>query len=376
MMRQLCLYPCAVIAAAIAVFIGFISTAPVPEGTLFATVIPIMHGYLPPSIFGDWKTSPVPAVPDDLNPAARPKGEMFLKLPSGSKMPANGLGLCCRASAYDAPSVTRSVLWYLLKGGRHLDTAQLYLNHEAVGKGIAAAVARGVPRKEIFVTTKLAPRFYSGDDPAASVAQWLKELGVEYIDLVLLHHPTMLGGMPFAGCPTGTAQECRKNAWVALSALRDRGVIKDLGVSNFGIGQVDELRALKLAPVAVNQVQFNPWAPDWQHDVVKHCQQHGVAVTAWAPFQGTMMQNAAAFTVQTLQEIAAAKRKTVPQVMLRWALQKKAIVIPGTGNPSHMDENLDVYAFKLSEKEMSAIDGLRSDPKAKDFVAMGFEKTE
>eukprot|EP00617_Octactis_speculum_P012150 CAMPEP_0185776912 /NCGR_PEP_ID=MMETSP1174-20130828/87597_1 /TAXON_ID=35687 /ORGANISM="Dictyocha speculum, Strain CCMP1381" /LENGTH=170 /DNA_ID=CAMNT_0028465089 /DNA_START=162 /DNA_END=675 /DNA_ORIENTATION=+ len=151
---------------------------------------------------------------------------------------------------------------------------------------------------------------------------------------------------------------------------------QDLGVSNFNTRQIDELRTLNLAPVAVNQIQYNLWAPDYQRDVFAQCQARGVAITAWAPFQGTMMQHAQAFTVDTLMAMAASKGRTVPQLMLRWLLQKGAIVIPGTSNPGHMDENLAVYEFELSEEELAVLDGLSTDASVKDFVAIGFEQNE
>ena len=134
----------------------------------------------------------------------------------------------------------------------------------------------------------------------------LEELQVDYIDLVLLHHPQGIGGV-VGTCTNGTARECRENAWRRLSAWRDRGVVRNLGVSNHQIHQMAELQALRLAPVAANQIQYNTWAPGWQHDVVAWCLKQGVAVIAWAPFQGTMMQHAQAFTVKTLTEIAQAR---------------------------------------------------------------------
>jgi len=253
--------------------------------------------------------------------------------------------------------------------------AQLYLNHRAVGQGIAAAVARGVPRKEIFLVTKVNPRFYSGAAIDELIPKFLEELQVDYLDLVLLHHPQGIGGV-VGTCPRGTPRECRANAWSKLSAMRDAGLIRNLGVSNHRIHQIAELQALRLAPVTANQIQYNPWAPDWQHEVVRWCQKNGVVVTAWSPFQGTMMQHAQAFTVSTLTKIAADKGKTVPQVMLRWAVQKGVSAIPGTGNPAHMDENLGVFGFSLSGKEMALIDSLGSDEKAAEFAAVGFEKNE
>ena len=377
-LRTLCLYPCAPLVSLIAVLAGFLSRAHIPEGRLFATVIPLANGYLPATVVGDawWESrTPTPRVPADLTPAKRPVGETFAPLlGTGDEFPMLGLGLCCRGTAYDFHSVSRSVLWYLLKGGRHLDAAYLYMNNAAIGHAIAAAADRGVPRSELFVTSKLGPRFYSGDEPEAELRTMLKELGLAYFDLVLLHHPEGFG--PFGRCRNGTAAECRANAWTKLSALRERGLVRNLGVSNFQIAQIEPLEQLGLAPVTVNQIQYNPWAPDWQQAVVDDCQRKGIVVTAWSPFQGTMMQHASIFTVESLQEVARTSGRTVAQVLLRWALQKGVVAIPGTSNPAHMDENLAVHSFVLSREEMAAIDGVRSDPKAKGFVAMGFEKNE
>jgi diketogulonate reductase-like aldo/keto reductase len=284
---KLCVYPCALVVALIASLVGFCSQAHIPEGRAFATIIPLANGYLPATIVGDdwWEErSPTPRVPADLKPAARPSGEKFLSL-RGTKdsFPMLGLGLCCRATAYDFHSVSRSVLWYLLKGGRHLDAAYLYMNNEAIGHAIAAAAERGVQRSELFVTSKLGPRFYSGNEVDVEVRTMLKQLGLDYLDLVLLHHPEGFG--PLGRCRNGTAVECRVNAWTKLSALRDAGLVRNIGVSNFGISQIEELEKLGLAPVSVNQIQYNPWAPDWQQEVVDYCQKHSIAITAWSPFQ-------------------------------------------------------------------------------------------
>ncbi|KOO25142.1 aldo/keto reductase [Chrysochromulina tobinii] len=221
------------------------------------------------------------------------------------------------------------------------------MNNEAIGHAIAAAAERGVQRSELFVTSKLGPRFYSGNEVDVEVRTMLKQLGLDYLDLVLLHHPEGFG--PLGRCRNGTAVECR----------------------------IEALEKLGLAPVSVNQIQYNPWAPDWQQEVVDYCQKHSIAITAWSPFQGTMMQHASMFTVESLQQIARSSGKTVAQVVLRWAVQKGVVAIPGTSNPAHMDENLaGVYSFALSTEQMGIIDAVRSDPKAKGFTAMGFEKNE
>ena len=113
----------------------------------------------------------------------RPDNEMFLDLPGGFKMPQEGLGMCCRATAYDDVLVYRSVLWYLLLGGRHIDGAHLYLNHKAIGEALAEAIRRGVKREEIFVTTKIFPTQFGYESSLEMVNKYVEELGLDYIDL-------------------------------------------------------------------------------------------------------------------------------------------------------------------------------------------------
>ena len=146
----------------LAVLVGWWATKEVPEGYMFATLIPLIQGSLPQTVFGSLVPPLTPPVPDDMVPMPRPDNERFVTLPStGDRMPAIGLGMCCRASAYDDESVRRSVLWFLLQGGRHIDTAHLYMNHKPIGVAIQQAIARGVPREEIFLVTKVFDRAYA-----------------------------------------------------------------------------------------------------------------------------------------------------------------------------------------------------------------------
>jgi diketogulonate reductase-like aldo/keto reductase len=360
--------------AVVAVALGWVLSTPIPEGTIFATVIPLVNKKLPGTIFGDWAEPGTPPVPADVKPSPRPKHELFLPMPSGAQMPANGLGMCCRATAYDQPSVKNTVLWYLLQGGRLIDTAELYLNHRAIGEGIKEAEKRGIPRSEIFVTTKLTPKHFSEGKATERVAVWLEELQLDYIDLVLVHAPSSMIPLPGGGPPCMTRgapptwKACRIQAWRALNAQHKKGVIRDIGVSNFVVRQLIEFQDLGLAPIAANQINWNPWTPEWQEEVFQFCQASNITVTAWASLQGTFMETAKTETVTTLKEIAASKSRSTAQILLRWALQKKASIIPGTGNPKHMKENLDIYSFELSESDMHRIDALRTDPSAKDMM--------
>lgn len=281
-------------------------------------------------------------------PAAAPVPA--LTLPGGAQFPMVGLGLCCRPSA-SGDAVRQSVLDFLTLGGRHLDDAELYSNHREVGQGIRQAIAQGVPRSEIFFTTKISMRFFGFEQAVAWVPQMLKEVGLDYVDLVLLHW----AGEDNNLC--GTARQCRQETWLALQRFVHTGQIRNLGVSNFGPRQMKDLMGLGDVPIAVNQLEFHPWIEAPHREAVQFCHQNGIAVTAF----GSMGSNRGANQVigQTLlQELGALHGKTAGQVLLRWAVQKNVTVIPGTGNPDHMKENLDIFGFHLSDEVMGLLDSL------------------
>jgi len=342
--------------------IGWCSTTPIPEGTFFATIIPIIQGSPPQLIFGSLVKPSTPPVPDDMKPLPRPAKEQFLTLAgTGDQMPANGLGMCCRASAYDEESVRRSVLWYLLQGGRHIDTAMLYLNHKPIGVAIEQAIARGVPRAEIFVVTKLTDRAYAKGKETidALLLEFARELRVEYLDLVLLHTPK--GFVPIGHSCTNWST-CRTTAWKALAAAKARGIVRNIGVSNFDVSQLSELAALPetaAAPIAANQIQLSPFAPAFAFETASWCQEHNVAVVAHSPLSG--MEQSKAIAHETITSIAAkhASLSSPTQVLLKWAVQKGFCVIPGSGKPAHQKSNLNIYDADLSAEDMARIDGLK-----------------
>jgi diketogulonate reductase-like aldo/keto reductase len=354
MLKRLCcgwILPALV--AFVAIIVGYIASSEVPLGTFFWLV----HQPL-------WlKSRATPPVPRDMQPAPRPEGEMFLTLPDGAQMPASGIGTCCRATAYHDESVRRTVLWYLLQGGRLIDTAELYLNHRAIGEGIRMAMRRGVPRSEIFVTTKIPGDFLGTNRTELWVERALDELGLDYIDLVLIHFPRrwlgVVGGVhEFESCcGCASPDECRRQTWAVLSAARTRGQIRNLGVSNFAIHQIESLRSLELAPVVVNQLQYHPWVPAWQEEIADYCRKHHIHLTAYFSLGG-IANKGRVDLVAALQDIGKAHNATAGQVLLRWGLQSGLSVIPGTGNPAHMRENLAVYGFTLSEDEMKTVKAL------------------
>lgn len=307
-------------------------------------------------------------MPDDLRPQPRPPNELFLDLPGGHKLPQNGLGMCCRATAYDDVLVYRTVLWYLLLGGRHIDGAHLYLNHLSIGRAVKEAVRRGVPRSEIFLTTKIFPTHFGYESTMATVSGYLEELGVDYIDLVLLHFPSTIGPLTSPCKKEGKSpEECRLETWRALSRLRETGHIRNGGVSNFATKHIQGLQAEGLAPIANNQIQFHPFEPPHVQDTFDFCQQRNITVTAYSPLGG-LMDKDKAHANQVLTALSTKYGKSVSQIMLRWLMQRGAAVIPGTGDPTHMKENLSNYAFSILDEDMTTINGLKHS--AEGFTSM------
>ena len=396
--RLVCTRLMPLLVVAVAIFLGWLSSQRIPEATLFTMVYPVLKGYVPPVWSGGFPESPVPPLPavDDLTLEPRPANERFIQLPGAPttflddtpeeaqaaalkpyQMPQQGIGMCCRYTAYDAESVRRTILWYLQKGGRHIDTADLYLNHEWIGQALQTAMTDyQIPREDIWVTTKVWPRSYGPTSPVEAVQRMLKELQLDYIDLVLMHAPS--NSFPFIGPKSEcnkldlNPKECRVETWKALSKVRATGTVRHVGVSNFLTHQLEELQDLagdgdSIAPIANNQFQYNPWMPDRVHETKDYCHAHGISTTAYSSFSGTAMQHMHAFTVDTLTRIATAHQTTVAQILLSWALQKNFIVIPGTANPKHMAENLKAFDVVLSDQEMADIDALKDDESAKDF---------
>jgi len=355
----------------VAILVGWLATSDYPEGVLFATAMPLFAGKCPPVICGAYSEPLTPAVPDDKQPDPRPEGEVFKTLPSGAKMPQVGLGMCCRAGAYDHETVRRNVLWYFLLGGRHIDTAQLYLNHAAIGEAIKEAIRRGIPRSDMFITTKIWPRQFGYNASQKDVEVMLGDLDLEYVDLVLMHAPKMMHPYFTSECNSlGLSySECRAATWKGLSETVKAGLVRDIGVSNFLPNHLEEIASLNLVPVAVNQFQWNPWSAEVWQNVFTYSQEHNIAVTAWGSLAGTTFQHTKAFTQETLTKIGEVHSRPVAQILLRYAIQKGAIVIPGTGNPKHMKQNLEIFSFTLSEDEINKIEALKDDPAAKEFMA-------
>lgn len=258
-----------------------------------------------------------------------------VKLSSGYNMPILGLGTY---SLHGATCVN-SVKTALAAGFRKLDTASVYGNEEEVGQGVRES---GVPREEIFVTTKLYPDQYS--NPETAIEECLRKLDIGYIDLMLLHHP-------------GTDDV---KAYKAMEKYVASGKIRSIGVSCYYVKEIDEfLPKVSIKPVLV-QNEVHPYYQDTE--VVKHLHDLGIVVEAWYPLGGRGHQKNL-LSDPVLSEIAARYNKSVVQVILRWHLQRGVVAIPGSSNPDHIKENISVFDFSLTNDEMAQIAALNRNEK-------------
>ena len=250
-----------------------------------------------------------------------------VRLNNGVEMPALGFGVF-----QIAPDETEAAVAAALEAGyRSLDTAAAYLNEEAVGRAIAAS---GIPRDELFITTKLWIQDAGEEKARRAFEISLERLGLDHVDLYLIHQPF--------GDYYGP--------WRAMEQLNREGLVRAIGVSNFYPGRlVDLIEHNEITP-AVNQVECHPFFQRTADQELMR--ERGVQIESWGPFAEGRNN---LFTDPTLSEIAAAHGKSVAQVVLRWLIQRDVIVIPKSVRPERMRENLDVFDFELAADEMQLI---------------------
>ena len=249
-----------------------------------------------------------------------------LTLRDGTEMPVLGLGVWQMAAGRETE---QAVEWALEAGYRHVDTATLYRNEQSVG----AAVRRsGLRREEVFVTTKLLPQ---RGGAAGELRKSLDRLGLDYVDLYLVHWPIPL----LAG-----------RAWRQLAELHEQGLARAVGVSNYGRGRLKRMIGGP-SPPAVNQVQFNPFR--YRRALLEYCRENGIVFEAYSP-----LARGRGITDATVVEIAWRLDRTPAQVMLRWAIQHGAIVIPKSTREERIRENARVFDFELAGDDMRRLDAL------------------
>lgn len=250
---------------------------------------------------------------------------------NGADIPALGFG----TFRMPGNEVLDIVPQALRLGFRHVDTAQIYGNEAEVGTAIQDS---GVSRSDIFLTTKVWVDKYARGSFRASVEESLQKLKTDYVDLLLLHWP---------GSPVPLAEQVE-----GLNAVRDAGLVRHIGVSNFNTSQMDEAARLSKAPLVTNQVEYHPYLD--QTKVLTDARRLGMSVTAYyAMANGKVPQD------PLLQDIASRHGKTAAQVVLRWLIQQPDVVtLSKTSTASRLQENFDIFDFQLTEDEMKAIHGL------------------
>lgn len=254
----------------------------------------------------------------------------YVTLYNGVKMPILGYGVY----QVTQDECEQCVLDALKTGYRSIDTAQSYFNEEQVGNAIKKS---GVPREEIFLTTKVWVEHYGYEEAKQSVIDSMKKLQTNYLDLVLLHQPFS----DYYG------------AYRALEDLYDEGKIRAIGISNFYPDRMVDISSFARIKPMLNQVETHPF--NQQKDAKKWMDKYDVQIEAWAPFgegRGNMFSN------PVLAEIAAAHGKSIAQVILRWHIQRGVVVIPKSTHIERMQENLNVFDFELDDDEMNKISSL------------------
>jgi diketogulonate reductase-like aldo/keto reductase len=254
-----------------------------------------------------------------------PDGRL-LRLADGTQIPVLGLGVWQIPNGPECESAVRSALEL---GYRHIDTAQAYGNEESVGRALRDS---GVPREQVFITTKFHP---GRKDPAAEAARSLERLGVDQLDLYIIHWPQ--------GGPTW--------AWPGMEQAREQGHTRSIGVSNYSVEELDQVLAIAGTRPVVNQVQFSPF--EYRRRLLEACTERQIALEAYSPLgTGRHLDD------QEVVRIARRSGRTPAQVLLRWCVERGTVVLAKSTHRERLEENVRIFDFALSDEELSALDAL------------------
>ena len=251
-----------------------------------------------------------------------------VKLNNGVEIPVLGFGTF---QITDPVEAEQSVIAAIKAGYRHIDTAQSYMNEEAVGRGIANS---GVPREELFVTTKVWVENVSYEGVKASFERSLKRLGLDYLDMLLIHQP----------------YSDVHGAWRAMEELQEQGIVRAIGVSNFAVDRAVDLATFNKVVPQMNQIEINPFHQ--RIEVIAALKEEGIMPEAWAPFAEGKND---IFNNEVLVAIGKKYNKSVAQVITRWLVEQDIVVLAKSTKPERMAENLDVFDFALTDEDKAQI---------------------
>ncbi|XP_077981302.1 aldo-keto reductase family 1 member A1-A-like [Glandiceps talaboti] len=290
-----------------------------------------------------------------------------IELCTGANMPLVGLGTWTMWNK-NKNEIHEAVKTALDLGYRNFDGAALYDNEKEIGSALATRIGKDIDRKDVFVTSKLWNTMHAAEDVKPACQQTLKDLGLEYMDLYLMHWPIALvndkSGDIYPKKADGTlnySDVTPLQAWTAMEKLVDEGLCKHIGLSNFNTKQIAEiLDNCRIKPAAL-QIEVHPYC--YPHKLINFCQENGIVVTAYSPLgapYGIWGKPTLATVLGDafLVSIGEKHNKTPAQVCLRFIVQRGMVVIPKSVTPSRLAENLQVFDFELSEEDMKAIDGL------------------
>lgn len=255
-----------------------------------------------------------------------------LKLNNAAAMPPIGFGTW---QIFPNGRARQAVAAALKTGYRLIDTARIYGNEKGVGQAIRES---GLDRSEVFLTTKLWNSNQGYEEAHVAFDASLQRLGLDYVDLYLIHWPV-----------SGK----RLESWRALEEIYQSGRAKSIGVSNFTVRHLEELLAHSKVVPAVNQVEFHPFLYDEQVEILKFCASRGIVVEAYSPLAHGKITDEV-----VLPPIAKRHGKTPAQIMLRWCVQHGTVPLPKATKPEHINQNIDIFDFELSESEMHQINSL------------------
>lgn len=303
-----------------------------------------------------------------------------VKLNDGAQIPLLGLG------TYEAPKgeTKRVVSLALTAGYRHFDCADFYENEDEVGQALAEAFASGlVTREQVFVTTKVWPNWHSPGRPFRSALRSLKNLGLDYVDLLLIHWPTPFKQDDDHFYPVDENDQILLNedidlvnVWKEFEQIKAQGLTKSIGVSNFNSVQIQNLIDHSDTVPVINQVESHPYLN--QGKLIKYCHSKGIELTAYSPLArtGTVEKKNTTSPLEdpVIVNIAKAHNVSPAQVCIRWQVQRGIIVIPKSATEARIKSNFNVFDFALTEDELAQVTGLNSDWRNNTWTQYGINR--